>query len=160
MTNTYIRPFSPSDAQWVIDQHDVRYTRDEGFDATFGVLVKDIVTDFSTCHDPIRERGWIAERDGQRLGCIFCMRLNDQTAKLRIFFLLPAARGAGLGRRLLTTCMGFAKSAGYTRMQLWTHESHRAACALYAKTGWTLRDSKRVHSFGVDLVEQSWQITL
>ncbi|AAV95047.1 GNAT family N-acetyltransferase [Ruegeria pomeroyi] len=160
MDTPVLRLFRPDDAPWLVEQHGVHYARAEGFDDSFGPLVARILDDFIADHDPDRERGWIAEADGQRLGSIFCVRLDETTAKLRLFLLVPEARGRGLGRRLLDTCMGFARDKGYTQMQLWTHESHRAACALYAATGWQLTDSKPVHSFGVDLVEQSWKITL
>jgi len=154
-----IRPFRSDDAGWIARQHRRLYARDEGFDETFGKRVEDILQDFVAGHDPTCERGWIAERAGERIGSIFCVRLDRETSKLRLFLVLPEARGNGLGRRLLTTCMGFARDCGYERMQLWTHESHRAACALYRATGWRLIGSKPVHSFGRNLVEQSWRFT-
>jgi N-acetylglutamate synthase-like GNAT family acetyltransferase len=95
-----------------------------------------ILADFADGHDPACERGWIARAGEDALGSIFCVKGPEPgLAKLRLFFLVPEARGLGLGRRLLDTCMGFAMEAGYRRMTLWTHESHRAACALYAKAG-------------------------
>ncbi len=160
MKNVGLRQFRAEDAPWLVERHGTLYARDEGFDETFAPLVARILDGFVADHDPTCERGWIAEADGERLGSIFCVRLDDQTAKLRLFLLVPEARGLGLGKRLLTTCMGFAKEVGYQQMQLWTHESHKAACALYLAMGWHLVDSKPVHSFGVDLVEQSWKIRL
>ncbi|MDJ0821310.1 MAG: GNAT family N-acetyltransferase [Paracoccaceae bacterium] len=155
-----LRPYTPADRPWLVAQHGRLYALDEGFDATFAPLVEGILRDFEATHDPARERGWIAWEGDQRLGSIFCVALDDRTAKLRLFLLLPEARGKGLGRRLLDTCMGFARDVGFAKMQLWTHESHRAACALYTKTGWRLVASKPVHSFGVDLIEQSWEVDL
>lgn len=155
-----LRPFTAADKPWLVEQHDVRYAQDEGFDETFGPLVNDILSDFLANHDPNCESGWIAEEQGRRLGSIFCVRLTETTAKLRVFLLVPEARGKGLGKRMLTTCMGFARSRGYKYMSLWTHESHKAACALYASHGWTCVASKPVRSFGVDLIEQSWHIDL
>lgn len=160
MTDVILRPFVPADAPWLVERHQVLYARDEGFDATFGPLVAGILDGFIAAHDPARERGWIAEEAGARLGSIFCVDAGGGTAKLRLFLLEPRARGRGLGRRLLSACMGFARAAGYRDMVLWTHESHRAACALYAASGWRLTESVPVHSFGVDLVEQSWRIDL
>jgi len=160
MSDVTLRRFESHDAAWLVEQHGIHYARDEGFDDTFGPLVASILEAFIAEHDPSCERGWIAEQDGQRLGSIFCVRQTDTTAKLRLFLLTPAARGKGLGKRLLTQCMSFAKSSGYGDMQLWTHESHEAACALYRAFGWELVESKPVHSFGVDLVEQSWRIAL
>ena len=160
MSNVTLRRFIPEDTDWLVDQHATFYARDEGFDDTFGPLVASILTAFNAGHDSDRERGWIAEEDGHRLGSIFCVAQTQTSAKLRLFLLTPDARGKGLGKRLLTQCMTFAKNAGYSDMQLWTHESHKAACALYQTFGWTLVSSKPVHSFGVDLIEQSWRIDL
>ncbi len=160
MSNAQIRPFRASDVPWLVEQHGILYERDEGFDKSFARLVQQILEDFVATRDPEVECGWIAEQEGQRLGSIFCVRLDENTAKLRLFFLVPEARGMGLGKRLLHTCIDHARTVGFSQMSLWTHESHRAACALYKATGWQLMDSKPVHSFGVDLVEQSWKIRL
>lgn len=154
------RDYRPGDLEWLVGAHAHHYAEAEGFDDTFGPLVESILRDFTAQHDPDREKGWIAERDGKPLGSIFCVRLDDQTAKLRLFFTAPEARGLGLGKRLLDTCMGFARDRGYARMELWTHESHEAACALYSRAGWVCTSSKPVHSFGVDLVEQAWEVKL
>lgn len=160
MDDVSIRRFKPSDAAWLVRQHGELYARDEGFDASFGALVAKILDDFIANHDPDRERGWIAVQGDQRLGSIFCVSEQEATAKLRLFLLTPNARGRGLGKRLLATCMGFARDHGYCDMRLWTHESHRAACALYKASGWQLVDSRPVRSFGAELVEQSWHIDL
>jgi GNAT superfamily N-acetyltransferase len=145
------------DAGWLVMRHAELYAEEEGFDATFEPLVARILADFLEGHDPSRERGWIARAGGRRLGSVFCVQGPEAgTAKLRLFLLEPDARGTGLGRRLLDTCLDFARAAGYGRMTLWTHESHRAACALYAKAGFTCTRSEPVRSFGVDLVEQEW----
>ncbi|KIN60423.1 Acetyltransferase, GNAT family protein [Sulfitobacter noctilucae] len=160
MTAPEILKFRAADRDWLVAEHRDQYAQAEGFDASFGILVGSILDDFLTDHDPLREAGWIAWQDGQRLGSIFCVAVNDEAAKLRLFLLTPLARGTGLARRMLDGCMGFAREAGYRRMTLWTHESHRAAGALYVKTGWTLVSSKPVTSFGQDLIEQHWEITL
>jgi len=155
-----LRQLRVGDAGWLIQQHALLYQQDDGFDDSFEALVAEILADFIRYHDPECERGFIAERDGVRLGSVFCVRETTKTAKLRLFLLLPEARGLGLGKRLLGECMSFAKSVGYCEMKLWTHESHHAACALYRSFGWQLTGSKPVHSFGVDLIEQSWRVDL
>ncbi len=160
MDTIALHPFTPNDAEWLIAQHEALYASDEGFDATFGALVRGIVEGFIADHDPEAERGWIAWQGQRRVGSIFCTRHDAQSAKLRLFLIVPEARGKGLGHRMLDQCMAFARACGYVRMQLWTHESHRAACALYASHGWRLTASHPVRSFGVDLVEQSWEIDL
>ncbi|MCX8953747.1 GNAT family N-acetyltransferase [Ruegeria sp. NA] len=160
MDKVVLRTFRPDDAAWLVEQHGLLYACDEGFDDSFAPLVARILEEFIADNDPSFEKGWIAERAGQRLGSIFCVRVDQTTAKLRLFLLVPEARGLGLGKRLLQACTDFAREAGYREMVLWTHESHTAACALYRAFGWELIDSKPVHSFGVDLVEQSWRIRL
>ena len=153
------RCFEPRDLDWLVEAHGTLYAREEGFDDSFGPLVASILEDFLQTHDPERERGWVAERAGHRLGSIFCVQADRAGwAKLRLFLLVPEARGFGLGQELLQTCLGFARGVGYDGMTLWTHKSHAAACALYAKNGFTAVDEQPVHSFGCDLIEQTWEI--
>ncbi len=161
MASVEFRDLAPGDAGWLIEQHALLYTRDEGFDPSFEALVARILADFiDNAHAPV-ERAWIAWDGDMRLGSIFCVHGPDaETAKLRLFLLVPEARGRGLGRQLLDLCLDHARAHGFKRMTLWTHESHRAACALYLKAGFTCAASKPVHSFGVDLVEQEWTIDL
>ncbi len=153
-----LKHLGPGDAEWLVDQHARAYAASEGFDDSFGVLVAQILADFEAGHDETCERAFVAWSGKRRLGSVFCVRVTDKIAKLRLFYLVQEARGHGVGQRLLNACMDFAQSAGFEQMQLWTHASHKAACALYAKNGWQLLSSKPVHSFGVDLVEQAWQI--
>ncbi|SMX42398.1 GNAT family N-acetyltransferase [Maliponia aquimaris] len=155
-----LKELGPGDVDWLVAQHGRLYARDEGFDASFAVLVREILEAFEAGHDPACERGFVAWQGEARLGSIFCVRQDGDTAKLRLFFLLPEARGKGLGKRMLQACMGFARDCGYRRMVLWTHESHRAACALYERAGWWLVRSEPKRSFGVDVVEQGWEVTL
>jgi DNA-binding MarR family transcriptional regulator/ribosomal protein S18 acetylase RimI-like enzyme len=151
-----LRDLGPGDAGWVIGRHGALYARDEGYDCSFEALVASILSDFLTRRDPICERGWIAEQSGRRLGSIFCVRDSDDVARLRLFLVEPQVRGLGLGQRLLDTCQDFARAAGYRRMVLWTHESHRAACALYARNGWRLTSSRPGRAFGQPVVDQEW----
>ncbi|WP_299930086.1 GNAT family N-acetyltransferase [uncultured Pelagimonas sp.] len=150
----------PGDAEWLVDQHGQAYASSEGFDDTFAVLVAQILADFEARHDETCERAFVAWAGTKRLGSVFCVRVTAKIAKLRLFYLVEDARGHGLGQRLLDACTQFARDSGYDEMRLWTHESHKAACALYARNGWQLLSSKPVHSFGVDLVEQAWRIDL
>ena len=155
-----LRDLAPGDAGWVIERHGALYAAEAGFDASFEALVAAIVAEFLRQHDPARERGWIAWAGARRVGCIFCVRASDDVAKLRLFLLEPDARGRGLGRQMLTGVIDFARSRGYRRLTLWTHESHRAACALYAANGFALTDARPVRNYGCDLVEQVWQTEL
>ena len=156
-----LRVFEARDADWLVARHAALYARDDGFDETFAPLVRGVVEAFLAAHDPARERGFVAEAGSARLGTIFCVQGEASgMAQLRLLFLEPEARGRGLGQRMLDTCLGFAREAGYARLGLWTHESHRAACGLYRKNGFTLIASKPVRSFGQDLVEQRWERAL
>ena len=153
-----LRSLETGDIGWLVQRHAELYAAHDGFDATFELLVAEILVAFAREHDGARERGWIAVGNGRRLGSIFCVRTEEPgTAKLRLFFVEPKARGLGLGQHLLDTCVRFAEERGYKRMRLWTHESHRAACSLYAKNGFACVDSRPVRSFGQDLVEQTWE---
>ncbi|MEM7722933.1 MAG: GNAT family N-acetyltransferase [Pseudomonadota bacterium] len=152
-----LRDLGIGDAGWLIQKHAELYARDEGFDQSFEALVARVLADFIDNHDPTCERAWIAWAGDRRIGSIFCVKGSMRgLAKLRLFLLRPEARGLGLGQRLLDACLTFARDKGYQRLTLWTHESHRAACALYAKNGFDCVKSTPVRSFGVDLVEQEW----
>lgn len=157
MSRIDLRPFTPDDHDWLVQTHIEVYEQGEGFDATFGVLVAQILDDFIASHDPAREKGWIAWEGKTRLGSIFCVRLDDHTAKLRLFQLVPEARGKGLGLRLLRTCTEFARAQGYTQMKLWTHKSHEAANALYLRNGWAIIDERAITNYGQPLVERVMQ---
>ena len=143
MTNVTLRRFAPSDLHWLVARHQDLYAREAGFDESFGTLVADILHSFCASHDPACEHGWMAESGGERLGTVFCMKKDEETAQLRLFLLTPKARGKGLGKRLLRECMDFARAAGYRGMMLKTHESHRTACALYQAFGWKLSGKQR-----------------
>lgn len=161
MTTT-IRPVGrPGDLGWVVLAHGESYAREFGWDTTFEALVARIVADYAAKHDPTREAGWIAEVDGRRAGCVFCVRGDDDTtAKLRILLVDPAARGHRLGRRLVDECVAFAGAAGYRRMTLWTNDVLAAARRIYVDRGFVLVSEEPHHSFGADLVGQVYELTL
>lgn len=154
---TTLAPFAATDADWLVDRHATLYARDEGFDQTFGQLVRQIVEAFLRAHDPSCEAGWIAWSEGRRLGSIFVVKEGPGVAKLRLVLLEPEARGTGLAQRMLEQAMGFARGAGYGHMRLWTHESHRAAGRLYARNGFAMTGAEARHSFGRDVVAQTWE---
>jgi GNAT superfamily N-acetyltransferase len=153
-----LRPFRASDADWLVAEHAAHYAQAEGFDASFGPLVNDIIQAFLARHDPSCEAGWIAQHGETRLGSIFCVRSDPTTAKLRLFYVVADARGSGVAQALLDQCLGFARNAGYAGLTLWTHESHTAAGRIYKRNGFIRTRAEPVHSFGVDLVEETWQI--
>ncbi len=157
--NIALRPFQDTDLDWLVEAHATHYAREEGFDDSFGPLVESILQRYLLDHDSARERGWVAEHDAHRIGSIFCVQgAQPSWAKLRLFLVLPQARGFGLGQHLLDTCLSFAGGVGYDGVTLWTHKSHEAACALYEKNGFVLEAEKPVRSFGCDLIEQTYKI--
>jgi GNAT superfamily N-acetyltransferase len=150
----------PGDLGWVVMAHGEQYAREFGWDVSFEALVARIVADWAAAHDDSRDAAWIAELDGQRVGCVFCVREDDATARLRILLVDPAARGQRLGTRLVRTCLEFARAAGYRRMVLWTNHPLVAARAIYLAEGFRLVAEEPHHSYGVDLVGQTYEVAL
>ncbi len=156
-----LRGLRPGDLGWVAQRHGELYARDEGYDMGFEALVARLVAEFYERNDTERERCWIAERDGERIGCIFCCRKSARVAKLRMLLVEPSARGMGLGSRLIDECVKFARKARYKKMVLWTHNSLTSARRLYEKAGFKLVESVPNPSFGRrDLVDEFWELNL
>ncbi|HWD76759.1 MAG TPA: GNAT family N-acetyltransferase [Solirubrobacteraceae bacterium] len=152
---------APGDLGWVVMAHGELYTAEFGWDAGFEALVARIVADYAAAPDPARDAAWIAELNGKRVGCVFCVRGDDhRTARLRILLVAPEARGQALGSRLVETALGFATTAGYERMQLWTNHPLVAAARIYRRHGFELVAEEPHHSFGVDLVGQTYELDL
>jgi len=145
---------------WVVERHGTLYAREYGWNQEFEALVAGITADFIRRLDPARERCWIAERDGRRLGCVFLVAGSGGAAKLRLLLVEPEARGLGLGRRLIGECVRFARAAGYRRVLLWTQSNLHAARHLYAQAGFSCLGRERHRSFGHALVAETWQLEL
>ncbi len=151
----------PGDLGWVVLAHGEVYDQQFGWNTDFETLVARIVADYAENRDPAREAGWIAEVDGERAGCIFCMASGEPAvAKLRILLVTPGARGLGLGTRLVEECLRFAREAGYVQVTLWTNDVLVAARKIYQDFGFRLIDEERHHSFGHDLNGQNWVLDL
>ena len=156
-----IRPLGrPGDLGWVVMAHGELYAEEFGWDLTFEALVARIVADYAAGPDPAREAAWIAELDGRRVGCVFCVAADDRTAQLRILLVHPDARGHRLGRRLTRECVEFARAAGYHRMRLWTNDVLVAARTIYLAEGFRLVEEEPHTSFGADLVGQVYELDL
>jgi len=151
-----LRPPRPGDLGWMIARNAAIYADEYGWDDNYEALVARIVADYIAGRDPRREAAWIAELDGAPVGCVFCVRRDDETAQLRLLLVEPAARGLGIGGRLVDECLAFAKQAGYRRIMLWTNDVLADARRIYERAGFVLRDEEPHHSFGHDLVGQTW----
>jgi GNAT superfamily N-acetyltransferase len=161
MTDVTIRRIGqPGDLGWVVQTHGEVYAQEFGWDASFEALVARIVADFAADHEPTREAAWIAEADGRRIGCVFCVAKDESTAQLRILLVHPDGRGRRLGARLVAECVDFARSAGYARMRLWTNDPLAAARKIYLAAGFALVEEEPHHSFGVDLIGQEYELEL
>ncbi|TDP95154.1 bifunctional helix-turn-helix transcriptional regulator/GNAT family N-acetyltransferase [Labedaea rhizosphaerae] len=152
-----LRPLVAGDLGWVIARHGARYAQEYGWDQTFEALVARILADYAAEPDPAHQAGWIAEVDGEPVGCVFCTRKDEHTAQLRLLLVEPAARGMGIGGRLVEQCLRFAKDAGYREIMLWTNDVLADARRIYQRAGFELEHEAPHHSFGKDLVEQVWR---
>jgi DNA-binding MarR family transcriptional regulator/GNAT superfamily N-acetyltransferase len=155
-----IRAPRPGDLGWVIRANAEVYAQEFGWDASYEALVSRIVSDYASGHDPARESAWIAEIDGEPVGCVLCVRHDDATAQLRLLLVEPSARGLGLGGRLIDECLRFARRAGYSRIRLWTNSVLTDARRGYERAGFTLVSSEPHRSFGHDLIGQIWELDL
>ncbi|MFD0362426.1 GNAT family N-acetyltransferase [Nocardia sp. GCM10030253] len=152
-----IRAPRPGDYGWVIQRNAALYAAEYGWDASYETLVARIVADYLDNHDEQRERAWIAEHDGEPVGCVFCMTENETTARLRLLLVEPTTRGLGVGSALVDECLRFATAAGYREMVLWTNDVLTSARHIYQRAGFELVESNPHHSFGHDLVGQTWR---
>lgn len=163
-----LRAPGPGDIGWVVSRHGALYAQAYGWDWRFEALVARIAADFVDRFDATREACWIAERGGERVGCVFVVQARDDTtgapddgvAQLRMLIVEPSARGHQLGQRLVDECHAFARAAGYRRMRLWTNSVLLAARAIYVKCGYRLLATESHHSFGHDLVGEIWEMDL
>src|SRR3954452_18704685 len=156
-TGLVLCPPQPGDLGWVVERHGARYAAEHGWDATFEALVARVVADFGERVDTRRQAAWIAELDGERVGCIFCSASEaPDTAQLRLLLVEPQSRGAGVGTRLVDECLRFARSSGYRRIMLWTTDVQDEARRIYQRQGYRLDTCEPQTRFGHELVGEYW----
>jgi DNA-binding MarR family transcriptional regulator/GNAT superfamily N-acetyltransferase len=157
-----LRPPHAGDYGWIIQSHGELYAREYGWNAPFEALVARVVADYVEKFDPAYERCWIAERRGEKVGCVFVQkdREREGVAKLRMLLLHPSARGLGIGRRLVDECTRFARDTGYHTISLWTHTALTAARKIYADVGYTMIREEVHDTFGKPLTSETWEMKL
>jgi DNA-binding MarR family transcriptional regulator/GNAT superfamily N-acetyltransferase len=155
-----LRSHRPGDMGWVVARHGVVYGQEYGWDARIEALVAEIVAAFIRTHDPKREHCWMAERDGENVGCVFLVKESEHVARLRLFLVDPKARGLGIGRRLTDEAIQFARATGYRHITLWTHRVLVAARHIYEDAGFTLTRTWKHDDFGKKLVAETWDLKL
>jgi DNA-binding MarR family transcriptional regulator/GNAT superfamily N-acetyltransferase len=155
-----LRTHRPGDIGWIVSRHGALYAQEYGWDISFEALAAEITAQFLRSYDPSREQCWIAEIGGEPIGCIFLVKASDEVAKLRLLLVERKARGLGVGRALTEQCIRFARQAGYTSITLWTQSILIAARGIYQRAGFARIKEEQHHSFGVDLVGETWEMQL
>jgi DNA-binding MarR family transcriptional regulator/ribosomal protein S18 acetylase RimI-like enzyme len=159
-TGYVLRPPQVGDLGWVVHRQGALYWQEYGYDERFEALVAEIVAKFVQNFDAKRERCWIAERDEEIVGSVFLVKEAEKTAKLRLLYVEPSARGLGIGGRLVAECVRFGRQAGYEKIVLWTQSELDAARHCYEKAGFRVVEKKEHQSFGKDLTAEVWELAL
>lgn len=148
------------DYGWIVARHAELYWQEYKWGEPFEGLCAQIVADFANNYDAKRERCWIAEMNGENVGCVMLVKESDTTARLRLLLVDPKARGLGLGARLVDECVRFAREAGYKSITLWTHSVLLGARHIYEKAGFRLTSSEPRQTWGQDVVAEFWDLEL
>ena len=156
-----LRSHQPGDMGWVVHRHGVLYAQEYGYDESFEALVAEIAAHFIQHFDAKHERCWIAEKDGEIVGSVFLVKKSKTVAKLRLLLVEPSARGSGIGKRLVSECLRFARQAGYRKVVLWTQSELPAARHIYQEAGFRLLREEKHNSWSRQgLVSQIWELQL
>ena len=152
-----LRSHRVGDMGWVISRQAAAYAADYNWDISYEALVAEICAQFIKTYDAAREHCWIAEVGGEPVGSIFLVKATDEIAKLRLLQVEKKARGLGVGRALVEQCLQGARERGYSKMTLWTQSILVAARGIYQSAGFKLVKEEKHHSFGQNLVGETWE---
>jgi len=155
-----LRQHQPGDMGWIVHRQGILYAEEYGWDGTYEAFAAEIVAQFIKNYDPKRERCWIAEKDGERVGAVFVAKASEEIARLRLLHVEPETRGLGIGKRLVEECIRFARQAGYQKMTLWTQSILHAARHIYKQAGFQVVSEEQHHTFGKDLTAETWELDL
>jgi DNA-binding MarR family transcriptional regulator/GNAT superfamily N-acetyltransferase len=155
-----LRSHRPGDIGWIVSRHGALYAQEYGWDISFEALAAEIAAQFIRSYNASREHCWIAEIGGEPVGSVFLVKASDDVAKLRLLLVERKARGLGVGRALTEQCIRFARQAGYMSITLWTQSILVAARGIYQRAGFRRVKEEKHHSFGVDLVGETWELKL
>src|SRR6516162_8464749 len=155
-----LRQHQPGDMGWIVHRQAILYAEEYGWDGTYEALAAEIVAQFIKNYDPKRERCWIAEKNGERVGAVFVAKASEEIARLRLLHVEPETRGLGIGTRLVEECIRFARQAGYQKMTLWTQSILHAARHIYKQAGFQVVSEEQHHTFGKDLTAETWELDL
>jgi DNA-binding MarR family transcriptional regulator/N-acetylglutamate synthase-like GNAT family acetyltransferase len=155
-----LRSHRPGDIGWIVSRHGALYAEEYGWDISFEALAAEIAAQFIRSYDASCEHCWIAEIGGEPVGSVFLVKASGDVAKLRLLLVERKARGLGVGRALTEQCVRFARQAGYTSITLWTQSILAAARGIYQRAGFTRVKEEKHHSFGANLVGETWELKL
>ena len=155
-----LRDHRPGDMSWITHRQAILYNQEYGWNTEYEALIAEIMARFLRNFDPRYERCWVAECNCEIVGSVFCVRKSKTVAQLRLLYVEPSTRGAGIGSRLVNECIAFARARGYRKLTLWTNSVLHAARKIYERAGFQLVAEEKHHSFGKDLVGQNWDLKL
>ena len=155
-----LRQHQPGDLGWIVHRQAMLYVEEYGWDGTYEGLAAEIVAQFIKNYDPKRERCWIAEKDGEKVGGVLVAKASEEVAKLRLLHVESEARGLGIGKRLVEECVRFSRQVGYQKITLWTQSILHSAKHIYKQVGFRVAHEEQHHSFGKDLTAETWELNL
>jgi DNA-binding MarR family transcriptional regulator/GNAT superfamily N-acetyltransferase len=146
---------------WLVHRQALLYHEQFGWSAEFEGLIAGLYRDYQAMPETPPKKLWIAELQGAIAGSIYvCPGDQEGVAKLRMLYVEPFARGRGIGKLLVGEVVAFAKANGYERVTLWTQSTLVPARKIYKAAGFTMTAEESHHSFGKDLVGETWDLVL